>query len=299
MNKTPSKSEICARLIRDAERLPPRLQVAAKYIVDHGNDFAFDTIRETATRIGISPNSLVRLAQHLGFENFDQLRQPFRQALLEQSDANSAAEWIDRLSEQGGTGAAHAKALRNEASIVMQSLRHFSPQKAQRAIELLQDARHVHVTATRSSFSLAHYFHYVGRMAMPNLHLTPGHMGSPVDDLLELDERDVLLAITFPPYSAEAVDALKQARALGTRIILLSDSEQFIPGLEVDLFLKVSVRSQHHFHCFAGAMAILDCLLNHLILAGGEAAQERINRYQQVRETFGAYWQPRLPRVRR
>lgn len=297
--KTPSKPEICARLIRDADSLSPRLQVAAKYIVDHGNDFAFDTIRESAARIGISPNSLVRLAEHLGFENFDQLRQPFRQALLDHAEANAADGWIDQLTEQGDTGAAHAKALRNEASIVMQSLRHFSPQKAQRATELLRDARQVHVTATRASFSLAHYFHYVGRMALPDLHLTPRHMGSPVDDMLELDERDVLLAITFPPYSAETIDALKQARAMGTRIILLSDSELLAPGIEVDLFLKVSVRSQHHFHCFAGAMATLDCLLNHLVLAGGEAAQERINRYEQVRETFGAYWEPRLPRIRR
>ena len=62
--------------------LSPRLRIVAKYIVDHPSDFGLDSIRETARKSGVSTYSLVRAANSLGFESYDQLREPFRHALV-------------------------------------------------------------------------------------------------------------------------------------------------------------------------------------------------------------------------
>lgn len=83
------------------------------------------------------------------------------------------------------------------------------------------------------------------------------------------------------------------------KLILISDSELIAPNIEVDLFLKVSLQSQHHFVCFSGAMVVLECLLFHLVDQGGDEAQARIARYQELRENSGAYWQAKLPKLRR
>ena len=89
------------------------------------------------------------------------------------------------------------------------------------------------------------------------------------------------------------------ARRKGTRLILISDSELIAPSIEVDLFLKVSLQTQHHFGCFAGAMVVLECLLFHLVSQGGEEAQSRISSYEALREDSGTYWQAKLPKLRR
>ncbi|NBR41237.1 MAG: MurR/RpiR family transcriptional regulator, partial [Alphaproteobacteria bacterium] len=52
--------------------LSPRLRIVAKYIVDHPSDFGLDSIRETARKSGVSTYSLVRAANSLGFESYDQ-----------------------------------------------------------------------------------------------------------------------------------------------------------------------------------------------------------------------------------
>lgn len=293
------KAEIVRKLIAEVDGLPPRLQLAAKYIVDNENAFGMDPIRVSAEHIGISANSLVRLADHMGFDSFDALREPFRASLLARYDTTSGEGWIDRMAEEGEFGQAHARTLRNEADIVMQSLRHLTPEKAKAAVAMLMEARNAYVTATRASYALAYYFHYVGRMALPNLHLIPRHMGSPVDEMISVDQEDVLLAITFPPYSADTISALRLAKRNGTRVILISDSELIAPAIEVDLFLKVSLQSRHHFSCIAGAMSVLESLLYHLVTRGGEEAQSRIASYEALREDFGAYWQPKVPKLRR
>ena len=293
------KQTILRRLVSGVDDLSPRLRQAAKYIVDNDSAFGMDPIRTTADKAGVSANAFVRLADHLGFDSFDELRDPFRVSLLERYDGSDGEAWLDRMPKQGAFSQEHARSLRNEIDIVKQSLRLFTPEKAENAATMLVEARNAYVTATRSSYALAYYFHYVARMSLPHMHLIPRHMGSPVDEMVSVETSDVLMAITFPPYSADTISALRLARRNGMKVILLSDSELIAPAISPDLFLKVSVQSHHSFSSYAGAMAVLDSLLHHLAIKGGKAAQVRISQYESLREDFGAYWRAKTPKIRR
>ena len=293
------KQTILDRLIARIDGMSPQLRLAAKYIVDNESAFGMDPIRISAGKAGVSANTFVRLADRLGFGGFDDLREPFRVSLLERYDGSAGEAWLESLSRKGAFAADHAKSIRNEIDIVKQSLRLLTPDKAEAAATLLIEAHNAYVTATRSSYALAYYFHYVARMSLPHVHLIPRHMGSPVDEMVSVEAGDVLMAITFPPYSADTIDALRLARRNGMKVILLSDSELIAPAIEADLFLKVSVQSHHSFSCYAGAMAVLDSLLHHIVNKGGKAAQLRISRYQSLREDFGAYSRAKLPKLRR
>lgn len=293
------KARISARLVSEIEEMPPRLRSAAKYIVDNEHDFGLDPIRVSAEKIGISANSLVRLAQYLDFETFDDLREPFRRALLEQADPAQGEHWLRRMSAHGGFAEKQATVAGHEASVVNRSLQRLSPEKAEAALQTMLGAREVYVVATRASYALAYFFHYVGRMALPNLQLVPRQMGSPLEEMTDMDRRDALVAITFPPYSLETIRALRHANTLGAKVILVSDSELIAPGIKADVFLHVSTQSTHHFGCYAGAFAVLECLLAHLFHLGGDRAARRVADYQSLREDIGAYWREKLPQIRR
>lgn len=291
------RNRLINRLVAEIDDLPPQMRLAAKYIVDNARDFGLDPIRESAGKIGISTNSLVRLATKLGFESFEDLRAPFRSALLQHHDVGDTEGWITRLEKSGSPGAAQARAVKNELNVVGRSLRLLSVEKAEAVIEALTGARRAYVTATRASYALAYFFHYAGRMALPNLTLIPRHIGTPVDEMLAVGKGDVLFAITFQPYSAETIDALRFARKRGATVVLMSDSPLIAPGTEADIFLEVATQSTHFFGCFGGAMAVLECLLAHLVRAGGNEATERIAAYEALRDDYGAYWRKKLPRV--
>ena len=156
-------------------------------------------------------------------------------ALVAHYDASAGDGCVGRLSDSGAFGQAHARTVRNEIDIVMQSLRLFSAEKAETAVSLLMEARNAYVTATRASYSLAYYFHYVGRMALPNLHLIPRHMGSPVDEMISVGQEDVLLAITFPPYSADTISALRLAAYSGISAHLFRQHPPICTGVSAQL----------------------------------------------------------------
>ncbi len=280
--------------------MPPKLAAAAKHIIDNPGDFALDPVRVTAQKAGISANTLVRLADFLGFDSFEALRAPFRGALVTGREAGLGEDWLTQMQASTAPAAAlQARAARNEINIVTRSLRLMTPERTAAIVKTLTEARQCYVTATRASYALAHYFHYVGRMALPDLDLVPRHMGSAIDDLIDLSEQDCLLAITFAPYSSGTIQALRMAAQRKAKVVLISDSEVIAPGIHADHVLAVSANSVHAFGAYGGAMAVLECLLTHLIEAGGDEARLRIETYEELRQDSGAYWSAsRLPRLK-
>lgn len=293
------KTRLLARLKTGINDLPPQLKLIAKYVIDHPGDFGIDPIRLSAEKIGVSPNSLVRMAQKMGFDGFEPFREPFRQALVTEREDQMGEDWIAQLDQGDNFSRIQSRLARNEINIVSRSLRMMSQDKIKEALGHMTQARNCYVTATRSSYALAYYFHYVGRMALPSLQLIPRHVGSAVDELINADEGDCLIAVTFAPYSAETIQSLRYACSRGAKVILISDSEMIAPQIDPDVIFPITTQSHHYFGCYGGAMAVLECLLGHLVAAGGEDAQKRISDYEAIREDTGAYWKaPRAPRIR-
>ena len=127
-------------------------------------------------------------------------------------------------------------------------------------------------------------------MALKSLQIVPHQMSSAFDDLTDAGPEDVLIAITFTPYSHETIEAMAFAKSRGMRLIVLSDSEIVAPGLDADHTLLVSTNSTHHFACNAGAMAVLELLLAMLVDIGGTEAAKRIETYESLRKGYRAYW---------
>ena len=71
------------------------------------------------------------------------------------------------------------------------------------------------------------------------------------------------------------------------------------PQIDPDVVFPITTQSHHYFGCYGGAMAVLECLLGHLVALGGEEAQQRIADYEATREDSGAYYKAgRTPRIR-
>lgn len=270
--------------------LSPRLRIVAKYIVDHPSDFGLDPIRETARKCGVSTYTLVRMARRMGFGGYEELREPFRQSLVLSNVLVERPGWLEELRERGTLGRVQADAALNSMAIVQRSLHQQSPAQMERVAAMLLEARHVYLTAVRASYALAYYFHYVGRMALPSLQLIPRHMNSAIDELNYASDQDVMIAITFTPYSRETIEACKFARAKGVKLIMLSDSDVISPEFSADETLIASVLSTHHFGCYSGASAIIETLLALLVEQGGSDAVRRIKSYEDLRINNNAYW---------
>nr|WP_319947654.1 MurR/RpiR family transcriptional regulator [uncultured Shimia sp.] len=282
--------KIIAQLKDHMAELSPQMRTAAKYIVDHPSDFGLDPIRDTASKAKVSTYTLVNIAKKLGFSGFEDLRRPFRSALIEGASGAGNTDRFDQERQQGDLGKVFADSAENALSIVKRSLDRQQLSQLEAVVDMLIGARSVYLTAVRSSYAVAYYFHYVGRMALPSMQLIPRHMNSAIDDLNDAEPGDVLVAITVTPYSTETIKACEYAKKRGLKLLLISDSEIVSPHLQPEQMLVTSVLSTHHFGCFSGMMAVVEMLVAFLMHRGGQGARDRIASYETVRIENNAYW---------
>ncbi len=81
MNGTNVSSTVLTRLAEEYGDLTPEAQKAAKYVLENPRDIGVSTVRELAVAANVKPNTVVRMARQVGFEGYEDFREPFRDAI--------------------------------------------------------------------------------------------------------------------------------------------------------------------------------------------------------------------------
>ena len=247
--------------LRDrAADLTPQLQRAAMLLETHQHDIALLSMRDLARRCDLPPATFSRLARALGFEDFAALRDICVNHLRQQADG-----FAGRASTLQGTdaaGASDAERIGTAIGAHVQSA--FSPTNLvalEAAADALCAARRVYLLGARSCLALTHAFGYAAQLFDDKVTLCSGAGNTLADPLRFCGEGDVVIAVTFDPYTREVIEAMQYAHARGARLVYVTDSA-IAPGAELawqQLVAPVAIPS--FFHSLAAPLALLDALL--------------------------------------
>jgi len=113
-----SHQAVVDALLSGFDALPPQLQIAARYIIGHPHEVGVQTMRALAGEAGVHPNSFVRLSRHLGFEDYEAMRERFRDFVRGGlGSSEDRVRGLQLMSERGGsariTGAIVSSMLNN------------------------------------------------------------------------------------------------------------------------------------------------------------------------------------------
>lgn len=279
-----SQEEVIARLLDGFEDLPGQLQLCARYIIDHPHEIGLQSMRTLAANAEVQPNSFVRLARQLGFEGYDALRERFRDFVRGGIGSSpDRVRWLQQMDREGGStaifGSMAAACLENTEKMFAQQ----SVQDLERAVDLMINARRVYVLGLGLAYPLAYNFWYVARMGFDHFVLTPRHGSLPSDDLIRMDERDCLLAMTFQPYRRDTLAAVQRAKQAGAKVIGVTDSSAAALCREADLGLVSPTHTPQFFHSNSAVTALLESLCALLVVRGGDEASAAVEAFHSAR----------------
>jgi DNA-binding MurR/RpiR family transcriptional regulator len=286
---------IVAALTERFDGFSAQLQRAARFVVENQREVGVQSMRALAARAEVHPNTLVRLAQALGFEGWDEMRERFRDFVVSGEALGGyrdRATWLKQLAQRGGSAAVMAEMAEATGQNVAEMWRRQDPKTLERAADMLTAAPAVYVAGMGSAYSLAHQFWYVTRMAFPGVVPIPRHGSQPVDDLAFLTADDVLMALTFQPYRAETMAAVRLAREVGATVLGVTDSPTSPLARESDLALIAPTHSPQFFQSHAAATALLEGLIAVMVSRAGEDAADRIAAFHHRRIEAGIYAEP-------
>jgi DNA-binding MurR/RpiR family transcriptional regulator len=275
------------------------LAAAIRFILAHREEVPVRSMRELAKRAGVAPVTLVRLAQKLGFEGFDEFREVYVQAFINGQSRNrgQAAQLMSLAQAEGALGFA-AKFADGEDKVHRETIAQLRDRQLDAAAQALVDADQVFVIGRRNFFAAAYGFAYALRKAKPRTSLldSGGGMSLELDDL---GARDVLVGFTAHPYSRITLGAAQVARSQGATVIAVTDSENApIAQLAAHVFVTLN-RSYAFPDSISGAQLVGNILIGLTVSKLGSPVLERIQRNEAQIGNTGEYVVSSAPRARR
>jgi len=279
------------RLLEALPEMSPQLRKAAHYVLDNPNDVGVSSIREIAEAALVKPNTLVRLARAVGFEGYEDFREPFREALRTGRESfPDRARWLQSIAR----GGRHGRLFGGMASSTLENIERLfadaTAAEVKAAADRIVAARTTYVLGVGVSYALAHNFAYLTRMALDSVVAVPRDGSLPIDDVAKAGPDDALLAMTFKPYRNEVVDAVRTASAQGAGVIALTDSRSSPIALAADLVFVIPTDTPQFFTSTVAAAALLETIAAFVVADADATVIANIERFHRRRHELGIYW---------
>ena len=283
-------ADIKRKLADSFPGLTPQLQTAAQYFLKHPEDIGLNSMRAVAKAAGVKPATISRLSRALGFDGYEQMREPFRQRLRKQEPGYSTRL---RDVQRRGTGGAHALFLDVRAQEIANIERTLSVDNYPillDAVETLLASRRVYVLGLRGAHSAAFLFHYAYQLFRDNSQLLDASAGIFADQLRGISADDSMLVISFPPYTQLTIDAVDYAAEEGVKIVAVTDSSVSPAAQAAAHTIVTHHRSPSFYQSFTAAVAVSETLITLMVSKTGGDALKIVKEAEKQLSRISAYW---------
>lgn len=278
-------SETVLQLIDQSfESLSPELQRAARWLQTHPTALALHSMRTSAREAGVSPATMTRLAQRLGFDGFEGMREPFVRHL-----ADGATMATRRA---GGPAVEAAAKLNPLQQSNVGSVLTLNPCAAlQSAADDMLQARNVYFLGLRVCHGVAFHMNYVYGLLAANGILVSDAGGTMADQITRLGRDDLLVAISQSPYTRQTVEAVHLAHEQHAAVLALTDGSLSPIARRAQHVLLFETSTSSFFQSVAGAEALAEALIATVAERGGARTQARLRNMQEHLRRTRAYWE--------
>jgi DNA-binding MurR/RpiR family transcriptional regulator len=237
-----------------------------------------------AERAEVSPPTVLRFAQSLGYEGFTDLQVALRAELTARSNgpitrlpsAPTADGPLDRLLRQ-----AHAQ---NERAI--ETLTGLPAAAVEAAVALLADTtRPLLLHGGRFSHLLAIHLAAHLEQLRPGVRVLGDPSGRDMGAMIELTRKDVVVLFDYHRYQRSAAELAARVHRVGATVLLITDDLACPVAPDAEVVLAASSTVGTTFQSMAAGFLLTELLIPLVMDAVGEPARTRMALWEDQRRT--------------
>ncbi len=180
------------------------------------------TASRLGATVGVSESTVVRFATEIGYEGYPQLQKAMQEMIRSRL---TSVQRMEVTSARIGDADVLDSVLNQDIEKIRRTLEETSHEDFYHAVDVIAEARKIYILAARSSAALGSFLNFYFSLMFENVKLvTTGSETEMYEQMLRVDQRDVVLGISFPRYSRKAVRAMEFAGARGATVVALTDS---------------------------------------------------------------------------
>lgn len=260
--------------------LPPKQRQLARFFLDHEEVVAFVSAHEVGERTGISPATVVRFCQVLGYEGYPDLQAairaqfpPYRTAVQKLADHMADGISDDHLATQVAQ-----TSIRN----IEQTLSRVSEAQLTEAVTDIIQARQIRVFGSGISAAAAVFAQHALVSLGFSVRLSLNGGVEQIMELARLTDQDVVIGISVWRYLRHTIEAIETAREIGASCIALTDSPVAPVAALADYVFVADIEGAVHSRSLIGMLSLIDLISDTIALRRPQESMTALQRIDQL-----------------
>lgn len=278
-------------LMSSIEKAYPKLSKGQKriadYILKHYEKAAFMTAANLGKAVNVSESTVVRFATEIGFDGYPGLQNALRELIKSRLTSVQRMEVANvNINETNVLD----KALLSDIDLIRATLEQVSREEFAAGVKAINKAKRIYILGVRSSASLASFLAFYFNLLCENVTLVDSASASSMfEQLYRIGPEDVCIAISFPRYSKQTVNALRFVKDRGAVIISITDSAAS-PIAQQATYLLLARSSMVSFaDSLVAPLSLINALIAAVAHSGSEQVQTNLHALEKIWDEYQVY----------
>ena len=207
-------------------------RLIAKYITEDYDKAAFMTANRLGKTVGVSESTVVRFAVDLGFDGYPSMQKAMQEMVLNRL---TSVQRIEVANSRIGDQDVVSMVIQSDMEKLRQTGETLNRDEFNAAVNAVLNAKRVYILGVRSAAPLAEFLGYYLNYLFNNVHTITGCGTSEMfEKIVGIDNRDVVIAFSFPRYSSATTKGAQYCRSPGATVIGITDNPDSPLGLASD-----------------------------------------------------------------
>lgn len=276
--------EIKSRIQKYYPDLPKNHKKLADFFINNFDKIPFYSVQDISEATRTSVASVVRFAQRIGFLGFLEMREEISKELQNHISNKEIFSLLDSTATEDDTLTIIANQdIKNINEILTQIDRDYFDS----TIKMILKAKRVYTVGLGVSNLLAQMLAYqLNQVSIDAYALSHSH-STFLEQLIFLNSSDLIIALSFMPYSIETIDAAKYAKKKKIKVISITNSNASPITFSSNANLVVKSENLLFTNSFAAISVLINAITTECALRNKTKAKKMLSELNKIAEMQG------------
>lgn len=266
------------------EQLSKSQRKVATYVVEYPGNVAMHSAAEIGSAIGVSETTVIRFCYSLGLSGYVELQKSIRGTLLVKESSLKTYQQAKLEFEQEPY--IFKKVMEQDQQLIEETIKRIDGGDYEQAIDRIVGAEEVYVLGLRSSHAAASWMAYALGLVRENVKLIRIESEDVVQTLQKMNEKSVLLVVSFHRYVRETVRITELAYEQKAYIIGLTDSRLAPIQPYSHLLFPIYTLNRSTLDATTPLYSFMNALVAGVSIKEKEGFEARQKLYEQIQADF-------------
>lgn len=262
-------------------------RLLARYITESYDKAAFMTAGKLGKTVGVSESTVVRFAVELGYDGYPTMQKAMQAMVLNRL---TSVQRLGVASDRIGNQDVVSMVLQSDADKLRQTSELLDRDEFRDAVNAILKAKRIYILGARSASPLASFLGYYLNFMFNNVHIVTASGASEMfEKLIGAEASDVVIAFSFPRYSAATVKGAQYCRTTGATVIGITDSRLSPLGQHCDHVLLAKSDMVSIVDSIVAPLSVTNALLVALSAGREQLLSKTFDALERVWEEYNVY----------